>query len=160
MNSLRQVGELHWSLPQQPRCSYRRPVREIRLPTPWNSRILHAPQAGKPGCIDPASESLVCRDYDWQIHQDWQVSVELDGAGRYCASCALQGLDQAEWRKYVFYPRPNRGDEVLTSAVPFLYGGNVVKAHVGRWSEDCPEHSGVVVYSMVRSIWNSRGEFG
>ena len=32
--------------------------------------------------------------------------------------------------------------------MPFLYGGNVVKAHVGRWSEDCPEHSGVVVLSM------------
>jgi 60S ribosome subunit biogenesis protein NIP7 len=32
--------------------------------------------------------------------------------------------------------------------MPFLYGGNVVKAHVGRWSEDCPEHQGVVVYSM------------
>lgn len=32
--------------------------------------------------------------------------------------------------------------------MPFLYGGNIVKAHVGRWSEDCPEHSGVVVYSM------------
>lgn len=32
--------------------------------------------------------------------------------------------------------------------MPFLYGGNIVKAHVGRWSEDCPEHSGVVVLSM------------
>ena len=32
--------------------------------------------------------------------------------------------------------------------MPFLYGSNVVKAHVGRWSEDCPEHQGVVVYSM------------
>lgn len=32
--------------------------------------------------------------------------------------------------------------------MPFLYGGNVLKAHVGRWSEDCPEHSGVVVLSM------------
>jgi 60S ribosome subunit biogenesis protein NIP7 len=32
--------------------------------------------------------------------------------------------------------------------MPFLYGGNTVKAHVGRWSEDCPEHQGVVVYSM------------
>lgn len=28
------------------------------------------------------------------------------------------------------------------------YGGNIVKAHVGRWSEDCPEHQAVVVYSM------------
>jgi 60S ribosome subunit biogenesis protein NIP7 len=32
--------------------------------------------------------------------------------------------------------------------MPFLYGGHIVKAHVGRWSEDCPEHQGVVVYSM------------
>ena len=32
--------------------------------------------------------------------------------------------------------------------MPFLYGGNILKAHVSRWSEDCPEHQGVVVYSM------------
>ena len=32
--------------------------------------------------------------------------------------------------------------------MPFLYGGNILKAHVGRWSDDCPEHQGVVVYSM------------
>ena len=31
---------------------------------------------------------------------------------------------------------------------PFTYGGHVVKAHVGRWSEDAPEHQGVVVCSM------------
>ena len=24
----------------------------------------------------------------------------------------------------------------------------MVKAHVGRWSEDCPEHQGVVVLGM------------
>lgn len=32
--------------------------------------------------------------------------------------------------------------------MPFLYGGHIVKAHVGRWSEDVPEHTGVVVCSM------------
>ncbi|KAJ5714780.1 60S ribosome subunit biogenesis protein Nip7 [Penicillium malachiteum] len=32
--------------------------------------------------------------------------------------------------------------------MPFLYGSNVVKAHVGKISEDCPEHSGCIVYSM------------
>ena len=32
--------------------------------------------------------------------------------------------------------------------MPFLYGGNVVKAHVGRWVDDCPEHQGVIVLSM------------
>ncbi|OKL57899.1 60S ribosome subunit biogenesis protein NIP7 [Talaromyces atroroseus] len=31
---------------------------------------------------------------------------------------------------------------------PFLYGGNIVKAHILRWSEDCPEHSGCVVFSQ------------
>src|SRR5207247_549071 len=34
------------------------------------------------------------------------------------------------------------------AVMPFLYGSNIVKAHVGRWSEDCPEHQGVVVLSM------------
>lgn len=32
--------------------------------------------------------------------------------------------------------------------MPFLYGGNILKAHIGRWSEDCPEHQGVVVMNM------------
>ncbi len=32
--------------------------------------------------------------------------------------------------------------------MPLLYGGNVVKANVGRWAEDCPEHQGVVLYNM------------
>lgn len=43
--------------------------------------------------------------------------------------------------RYKVWIKPN-------GEMPFLYGGNVVKAHVGRWSEDCPEHQGVVVYSM------------
>jgi 60S ribosome subunit biogenesis protein NIP7 len=34
------------------------------------------------------------------------------------------------------------------AVVPFLYGSNVLKAHVGRWTEDTPEHQGIVVYSM------------
>ncbi|KAE8353757.1 hypothetical protein BDV28DRAFT_132533 [Aspergillus coremiiformis] len=37
------------------------------------------------------------------------------------------------------YVRPN-------GVMPFLYGGNVVKAHISRWPQDCPEHSGVVVF--------------
>ena len=43
--------------------------------------------------------------------------------------------------RYKVWIKPN-------GEMPFLYGGNVVKAHVGRWSEDCPEHQGVVVLSM------------
>lgn len=33
--------------------------------------------------------------------------------------------------------------------MPFLYGNHVVKAHLGKASEDTPEHQGVVVYSMT-----------
>lgn len=43
--------------------------------------------------------------------------------------------------RYKVWIKPN-------GEMPFLYGGNVLKAHIGRWSEDCPEHQGVVVYSM------------
>lgn len=32
--------------------------------------------------------------------------------------------------------------------MPFLYGNHILKAHIGRMSEDIPEHAGVVVYSM------------
>lgn len=47
----------------------------------------------------------------------------------------------AEHARYKVWVKPN-------GEMPFLYGGNIVKAHVGRWSEDCPEHQGVIVYSM------------
>ncbi|KAL9058431.1 MAG: hypothetical protein Q9162_001726 [Coniocarpon cinnabarinum] len=43
--------------------------------------------------------------------------------------------------RYKVWVKPN-------GEMPFLYGGNVVKAHVGRWSEDCPQHQGVIVMSM------------
>ena len=43
--------------------------------------------------------------------------------------------------RYKVWVKPN-------GEMPFLYGGNVLKAHIGRWSEDCPEHQGVVVCSM------------
>lgn len=33
--------------------------------------------------------------------------------------------------------------------LPFLYGNHVVKAHLGRITEDTPEHQGVVVFSMA-----------
>ncbi|KAI8321455.1 60S ribosome subunit biogenesis protein NIP7 [Martensiomyces pterosporus] len=33
--------------------------------------------------------------------------------------------------------------------MPFLYGNHVVKAHIGRVTEDTPEHQGVVIYNMA-----------
>lgn len=47
----------------------------------------------------------------------------------------------AQHARYKVWIKPN-------GEMPFLYGSHIVKAHVGRWSEDCPEHQGVVVYSM------------
>ena len=43
--------------------------------------------------------------------------------------------------RYKVWIKPN-------GEMPFLYGGNIVKAHVGRWVDDCPEHQGVIVLSM------------
>lgn len=43
--------------------------------------------------------------------------------------------------RYKIWVRPN-------GVMPFLYGGNILKAHVGRYSEDCPEHQGIVVCTM------------
>lgn len=33
--------------------------------------------------------------------------------------------------------------------MPFLYGNHVVKAHLGKTTEDIVEHQGVVIYSMA-----------
>lgn len=33
--------------------------------------------------------------------------------------------------------------------MPLLYGGNVLRAHIARFSDnDIPEHSGVLIYSQ------------
>ncbi|KAL9097585.1 MAG: hypothetical protein Q9165_000481 [Trypethelium subeluteriae] len=44
--------------------------------------------------------------------------------------------------RYKIWVKPN-------GEMPLLYGSNLVKAHIGRWSEDCPEHQEVVVLSMA-----------
>ncbi|KAJ9155074.1 60S ribosome subunit biogenesis protein NIP7 [Pleurostoma richardsiae] len=47
----------------------------------------------------------------------------------------------AEHARYKIWVKPN-------GELPFLYGNNIVKAHIGRTSEDCPEHQGVIIQSM------------
>ncbi|ODV63785.1 ribosome biosynthesis protein NIP7 [Ascoidea rubescens DSM 1968] len=32
--------------------------------------------------------------------------------------------------------------------MPYLYGNNVLKAHIGKMSDDIPEHAGVVIFNM------------
>lgn len=47
----------------------------------------------------------------------------------------------AKYAKYKVWIKPN-------GEMPFLYGNHVLKAHVGRMSDDIPEHAGVIVFSM------------
>ncbi|KAG6832296.1 hypothetical protein H0H92_003529 [Tricholoma furcatifolium] len=47
----------------------------------------------------------------------------------------------AQYAKYKVWIKPN-------GEMPFLYGNHVVKAHLGRITEDTPEHQGVIVFSM------------
>ncbi|CAO3702177.1 unnamed protein product [Rhizopus stolonifer] len=47
----------------------------------------------------------------------------------------------AQYAKYKIWIKPN-------GEMPFLYGNHVVKAHLGRITDDTPEHTGVVILSM------------
>lgn len=47
----------------------------------------------------------------------------------------------AQYAKYKVWIKTN-------GEMPFLYGNHVLKAHVGKMSEDIPEHAGVIVFSM------------
>lgn len=47
----------------------------------------------------------------------------------------------AKYAKYKVWIKEN-------GEMPFLYGNHVVKAHVGKMSEDIPERAGVIVFSM------------
>lgn len=47
----------------------------------------------------------------------------------------------APFAKYKIWVKP-------AGEMPFLYGNHVLKAHLGRITEDTPEHQGVVVLSM------------
>ncbi|KAI8056817.1 cytosolic large ribosomal subunit protein [Syncephalis plumigaleata] len=48
----------------------------------------------------------------------------------------------AQYAKYKVWIKPN-------GEMPYLYGNHVVKAHLGRITEDTPEHQGVIIYSMA-----------
>lgn len=52
---------------------------------------------------------------------------------------ALDVLSQ--YAKFKIWIKPN-------GEMPFLYGNNVVKAHLGRITQDTPEHQGVILMSM------------
>ncbi|PVU94692.1 hypothetical protein BB561_002361 [Smittium simulii] len=47
----------------------------------------------------------------------------------------------AQYSKYKVWVKSN-------GIMSFLYGNHILKAHVGKMSEDVPEHMGVVIYSL------------
>ncbi|CAI7577769.1 hypothetical protein ACN42_g7528 [Penicillium freii] len=54
----------------------------------------------------------------------------------------LTALDLlAQHARYKVWIKPN-------GVMPLLYGGSVLKAHVARFSEDCGENAGVVIYDQ------------
>ncbi|KAI9228549.1 MAG: hypothetical protein DHS80DRAFT_15370 [Piptocephalis tieghemiana] len=46
------------------------------------------------------------------------------------------------YAQYKVWIKPN-------GEMPYLYGNHILKAHLGRITEDTPEHQGVIVYSMA-----------
>ena len=48
----------------------------------------------------------------------------------------------AQYAQYKIWIKPN-------GEMPFLYGNHVLKAHVGRMSEDIEQYSGVVLFNMA-----------
>ncbi|KAI8385006.1 60S ribosome subunit biogenesis protein nip7 [Radiomyces spectabilis] len=54
----------------------------------------------------------------------------------------ITALDHlAQYAKHKIWIKPN-------GEMPYLYGNHVVKAHLGRITDDTPEHTGVIIYSM------------
>ncbi|KAJ3209011.1 ribosome biosynthesis protein nip7 [Dinochytrium kinnereticum] len=56
----------------------------------------------------------------------------------YLAQYAKKALMLFQYKVWV---KPN-------GEMPFMYGNHVLKAHLGRITEDTPEHQGVVIFSM------------
>lgn len=52
---------------------------------------------------------------------------------------ALEYLSQ--FAKYKVWVKPN-------GEMSFMYGNHILKAHLGRMTEETPEHQGVIVYNM------------
>ncbi|KAG1846881.1 hypothetical protein F4604DRAFT_1884113 [Suillus subluteus] len=87
--------------------------------------------------------------YCFRLHKDrvYYVSESVGTCfGKFSKSGKFKlhvtALDHiAQYAKYKVWIKSN-------GEMPFLYGNHVVKAHLGRITEDTPEHQGVVVFSM------------
>lgn len=83
-----------------------------------------------------------------QVQQEWKVQAAHNSVGLHRPVCKVQGAhsgiictNSITHVSIQVWIKPN-------GEMPFLYGNHVVKAHLGRITEDTPEHQGVVVFSM------------
>ncbi|KAL4241782.1 NIP7 family protein [Abortiporus biennis] len=74
--------------------------------------------------------------YCFRLHRD-RVYYVSESSMRLGISVARPNL----YAKFKVWIKPN-------GEMPFLYGNHVLKAHLGRITEDTPEHQGVVVFAM------------
>jgi hypothetical protein len=101
--------------------------------------------------LDSPTESRLARDMFWEIQQEREIQVTHNGPRPPCSVRQIQG---ALGRFINFHP-PHQISPIRPQVwikpngeMPFLYGNHVLKAHLGRITEDTPEHQGVVIYSM------------
>lgn len=84
-----------------------------------------------------------------QVQQEWKIQVTYNITGLCGTVRKVQSAQTSLSSSFVclidlvlqVWIKPN-------GEMPFLYGNHVVKAHLGRITEDTPEHQGVVVFSM------------
>jgi ribosome biogenesis protein Nip4 len=85
-----------------------------------------------------------------KVQQKWQIQAAHHCSGYASPVRKVQGpslcqceghLDTKNINFVKIWIKPN-------GEMPFLYGNHVLKAHLGRITEDTPEHQGVVVFSM------------
>jgi len=100
--------------------------------------------------MDKVLSNVICQFGKHQLallfrqrsHRNFSGSVlgKFNKSGKF--KLHITALDYlARYAKFKIWIKPN-------GEMPFLYGNHVVKAHLGRITEDTPEHQGVVVYSM------------
>ncbi|KAJ8123378.1 hypothetical protein O1611_g9606 [Lasiodiplodia mahajangana] len=93
--------------------------------------------------IAPLSDAPDADRYVFRLIKDRVYYVLLSIANR-MVTLESPRTERIPHARYKIWVKPN-------GVMPFLYGSHVSKAHVGRWTEDCPANVGVIVYDMSDS---------
>lgn len=152
-HAVREASRVYWRLFEIPdRSARQRPQkRPLCVPSLQLPRLLRATLRSKPGHVNRKRSITIFRNMHRYGHDLFPVIRAFSDSknltiGKFTKTgkfrihiTALPIL--AEHARYKVWVRDN-------GVMPFLYGGNVVKAHVARCSDDIPEHQGVVIYDI------------